>query len=36
MIGQCSVFDEYKEIIKINKISTEKEVTVSNGKEKKS
>ena len=36
MIGQCSVLDGYKEIIKINKISTEKEVTVGNGKEIKS
>ena len=33
MIEQLSVLDGYKEIIKINKISTEKEVNVGNGKE---
>ena len=33
MIEQCSILDEYKEIIRMNKISTEKEVNIPNGKE---
>ena len=33
MRGQISILDWYKELIKINKISTEKEVNVGNGKE---
>ena len=32
MIGQCSIFEEYKELIRIKKISTAREVTVANGK----
>ena len=34
MIEQCSAIDGYKEIFKFNKISTEKEVTVPSGKQK--
>ena len=33
MIPQCSFFDEYDEIIRINKISTEEEVIIANGKQ---
>ena len=35
MIEQCGAIDGYNEIFRMNKISTEEKVTVSNGKEKK-
>ena len=33
MIEQCAAFDGYNEIFRMNKISTEEEVTIGNGKE---